>query len=115
MAKSLDRKLVKDTINHVDEQVLLKGWVATKRDHGKLAFIDLRDRTGKVQCVGFQKMGELTTESVIEIKGLVKKRPERMINPHLPTGTIEVDVQEYTILNKASELPLQIDTDGLEI
>src|ERR1700704_2968630 len=114
MAKS-QRMLVKNTPEHVGKEVFLQAWVATKRDHGKLTFIDLRDRTGKVQCVGFQKMGELTTESVIEIKGLVKKRPERMINPNIPTGTIEVDVQEYTILNKASELPIQIDTDGLEI
>ncbi|HSW88595.1 MAG TPA: amino acid--tRNA ligase-related protein [Candidatus Saccharimonadales bacterium] len=109
------RTLITDTIEKIDQEVLLQGWVDTKRDHGKLTFIDLRDRTGKVQCVGFQKMGELTTESVIEIKGLVKKRPERMINPNIPTGTIEVDVQEYTILNKATELPIQIDTDGLEI
>lgn len=111
----MTRTLIKDTIEKTDQEVLLQGWVDTKRDHGKLTFIDLRDRTGKVQCVGFQKMGELTTESVIEIKGLIKKRPERMINPNIPTGTIEVDVQEYTILNKASELPIQIDTDGLEI
>ncbi|HSW96483.1 MAG TPA: amino acid--tRNA ligase-related protein [Candidatus Saccharimonadales bacterium] len=109
------RTLINDTIEKIDQEVLLQGWVDTKRDHGKLTFIDLRDRTGKVQCVGFQKMGELTPESVIEIKGLVKKRPERMINPNIPTGTIEVDVQEYTILNKAKELPIQIDNDGLEI
>jgi len=111
----MQRTLITDSLNQIDQQVLLKGWVDTKRDHGKLTFIDLRDRTGKVQCVGFQKMGELTTESVIEITGIVKKRPERMINPHIPTGTIEIDVQEYTILNKAKELPIQIDTDGREI
>lgn len=110
-----ERTLVIDTINKVGEEVLLEGWVDTKRDHGKLTFIDLRDRTGKVQCVGFQKMGELTTESVVAIRGEVKKRPERMINPELATGTVEVDVKEYTVLNKATELPIQIDTDGLEI
>lgn len=91
------------------------GWVDTKRDHGKLTFIDLRDRTGKIQCVGFEKMGELTPESVVELRGTVKKRPERMINPDLETGTVEVDVVDYKILNKAGELPIQIDTDGLEI
>src|SRR6185437_4079448 len=114
MAKK-DRILVKDTVNHIDEKVFLQGWVATKRDHGKLTFIDLRDRTGIIQCVGFGKMGELTTESVIEITGLVKKRPEKMVNPHLATGTVEVSVEEYTILNKAEEMPIQIDTDGHEI
>ncbi len=115
MANTLDRTLVKDTVNNVDKQIRLQGWVATKRDHGKLTFIDLRDRTGIVQCVGFNKMGELTPESVIEIVGKVKKRPERMVNPNIETGTVEVDVEEYTILNKAEELPIQIDTDGHEI
>src|SRR6266567_4064128 len=111
----LQRTLVKDTVDNVDKQVLLKGWVATKRDHGKLTFIDLRDRTGIVQCVGFGKMGELTTESVVEITGTVKKRPERMVNPHIATGTVEVSVDDYEILNKAEEMPIQIDTDGHEI
>lgn len=110
-----ERTLVSESVNHVGEKVTLKGWVATKRDHGKLTFIDLRDRSGLVQCVGYQKMGELTSESVIEIRGMVKKRPENMINPDLPTGKVEIDVEEYEILNKAAELPLPIDTDGREI
>src|SRR6266702_871999 len=110
-----ERTLVKDTVDNVDKQVLLKGWVATKRDHGKLTFIDLRDRTGIVQCVGFGKMGELSVESVVEITGTVKKRPERMVNPHIATGTVEISVDDYTVLNKAEELPIQIDTDGHEI
>jgi aspartyl-tRNA synthetase len=109
------RILVKDTPVHVGEKVFLQGWVATKRDHGKLTFIDLRDRTGIVQCVGFGKMGELTTESVIEMTGTVKARPEKMVNPHIPTGTVEVSVEEYTVLNKAEEMPISIDTDGHEI
>lgn len=111
----MQRTLIKNTTHHVGEKIFIQGWVDTKRDHGKLTFIDLRDRTGKVQCVGFQKMGELTAESVIEITGTVKTRPEKMINPHLLTGTIEIEVSEYTILNKAQELPIQIDTDGYEI
>lgn len=113
--KQQSRTLIRESLEKIGETVTLKGWVDIKRDHGKLTFIDLRDRTGKVQCVGYQKMGELTNESVIEITGEVKKRPERMINPDSPTGTIEVDVREYTVLNKASELPIPIDTDGMEI
>lgn len=109
------RSLVLETKEKIGEEVLLEGWVDTKRDHGKLTFIDLRDRSGKVQCVGFQKMGELTVESVVRIVGTVKARPDRMVNPQLPTGTVEVDVSEYEVLNKANELPIQIDTDGLEI
>ena len=111
----LTRTLVEQTVEKVGEKVVLEGWVDTKRDHGKLTFIDLRDRTGKVQCVGFQKMGELSVESVVRVIGMVKLRPEKMINPDLPTGTVEVDVESYEILNKAIELPIQLDTDGLEI
>lgn len=111
----MQRTLVNESTHKVGETIVLKGWVDTKRDHGKLTFIDLRDRSGKVQCVGYQKMGELSTESVIEIVGLVKARPEKMINPEMSTGTVEVDVQEYTVLNKAVELPLGVGTDGREI
>lgn len=111
----MKRTYIDRTPEHVDKEVMLEGWVATKRDHGKLTFIDLRDTTGIVQCVGFQKMGELTTESVVRIVGTVKQRPERMVNPNIPTGTVEVDVKDYEVLNKAAELPIQIDTDGHEI
>lgn len=111
----MDRTYILDTTKKIGDEVLLKGWVDTKRDHGKLTFIDLRDKSGIVQCVGYQKMGELTVESVIEIVGVVKARPERMINPNIPTGTVEVDVQEYRVLNKAEELPLPLDTDGREL
>lgn len=110
-----DRTLVRETPQKIGQTVTLKGWVDTKRDHGKITFIDLRDWTGKVQCVGFQKMSELTTESVVEITGLVKERGERYVNKDLQTGTVELEVSEYTVLNKAKELPLTLDTDGLEI
>ena len=111
----MQRTLTIDSLSKIGQEVLLQGWVDTKRDHGKLTFIDLRDRTGKIQAVGFQKMSELTTESVVELIGEVKKRPEKMINPDLPTGTVELEVKEYKILNPAKELPIQLDTDGREI
>lgn len=111
----MQRTYISDTTQKIAEEVLLKGWVDTKRDHGKLTFIDLRDKSGLVQCVGYQKMGELTVESVVEITGLVKARPEKMINPNLLTGTVEIEVTDYKILNKASELPLPLDTDGHEL
>jgi aspartyl-tRNA synthetase len=110
-----DRTLIAETPLNVGQVVKLQGWVATKRDHGKLTFIDLRDRSGVAQVVGYQKLGELTTESVVEIIGEVKARPERMVNKDLPTGTIEIDTQSYTILNKARELPIQVEGDGREV
>ncbi len=109
------RTLVRKTPELVGEVVTISGWVATKRDHGKITFIDLRDYTGSVQCVGFKIMGELTTESVVSITGLVKARPEKMINKESETGTVEIEVQEYEILNKAKELPIQVEGDGYEI
>lgn len=112
---TMQRVLIGDTPKFVGQTVKLQGWVATKRDHGKLTFIDLRDRSGMAQVVGYQKLGELTTESVVEIIGVIKARPERMVNKELPTGTIEIDTQSYTILNKAKELPIQVDGDGREM
>lgn len=111
----MKRTLVRETLQKVGETVTLKGWVDTKRDHGKLTFIDLRDRTGKIQCVGYQKMGELSTESVIEIVGQIKERGEKYRNAELVTGSIEIDVSEYKILGAASEIPIHVKGDGKEI
>lgn len=106
------RTLIIDTPTQVGETVLLQGWVDTKRDHGKITFVDLRDRSGLVQCVGFKMMNELTTESVISLTGLVKARPEKLINAELPTGTVEIEVQSYEVLNAAKELPILVKEDG---
>jgi len=111
----MTRTPIGETAKAVGQTVTISGWVQTKRDHGKITFIDLRDRTGVIQCVGYQKMGELTTESVVELTGLVKERPAKMVNEHSPLGTVEFDVQEYTILNAAKELPIQVEGDGLDI
>ena len=109
------RTLITQTIQKVGEVVTLQGWVSSKRDHGKITFIDLRDTSGTVQCVGYQKMGELTPESVVELIGEVKSRPAKMINAEIATGAVEIDVHEYTVLNKTGELPLQVDGDGKDI
>ena len=85
-------------LSNVNQNVTLAGWVQKVRNLGGMTFIDLRDRTGIVQCVGYQKMGELTPESVIQITGEVKQRPEKMVNKDVPTGSIEIDVQEYVVL-----------------
>lgn len=114
----MTRTLISQTPTLIGETVSLKGWVDTKRDHSKVVFIDLRDRTDKVQCVGFgemSKIGELTTESVVEIIGKVKARGGKNANPELPTGHIEIEVTDYKILNLAQELPITLDTDGKDI
>ena len=94
-------------------QVRLNGWVNTSRLHGKIVFVDLRDRYGKTQLVFdetdflevFEKIKKLSTEDVISISGTVENRDEGAINPNMKTGKIEISVSDFSILNKASTLP----------
>ena len=111
----MPRIMVRETVSRVGETVLLKGWVHTRRDMGKLAFIDLRDRSGIVQVVlhpaelsaeGASAMKELRSEYCIEIAGIVQKRGEKQINPNLETGMIEVLAKELTVLNPSKTPPL---------
>lgn len=109
------RTLIANTPHQVGSQVTIQGWAQSKRDHGKVTFIDVRDRTGVIQTVAVGQMREITTESVVEISGTIKKRPDKLINDKIPTGQIELEVQSYQILNLAKDLPVSIDTDGSEI
>lgn len=109
------RTLVAQTVEKVGEEVILKGWVDGRRDHGKIMFLDLRDRSGLLQLVGSKALGEVGKEDVVEIVGMVKKRPDAMVNTKIATGTVEVEVTKLTVISKARELPFPIDTDGYEI
>lgn len=104
---------------NVDENVTLCGWVNSRRDHGGLIFIDLRDREGITQIVFDPKNNEqihktaetLRSEFVISVSGVVKDRPEGTINPKLTTGEIEIQVQNLIILNKSKALPFEVNDD----
>jgi len=109
------KKFISEIVDKIGEEVELYGWVDTKRDHKKIVFIDLRDRSGIVQMIGDEKMAVLSNEDVIWIKGLVKNRPEKLINPKILTGKIEIEVIEFKIISKSKPLPIPIDTDGYEI
>lgn len=112
----MQRTLIIDSLQKIGQTVRLCGWVDSKRDHGKVTFIDLRDRTGKIQAVGVGgKLSDLSTESVVEITGQINQRGEKMLNSNLPTGSIEIFVEEYKILNKANELPILVEGDGLDV
>lgn len=106
---------VEETPDKVGQEVELYGWVDSKRDHKKIVFLDLRDRTGIVQIVGSDALKEISTEDVIYLKGLVKKRPEKLINPKIKTGTIEIEAIEHKVISKAQPLPIPINTDGYEV
>ncbi|MEX1061827.1 MAG: amino acid--tRNA ligase-related protein [Patescibacteria group bacterium] len=111
----MERTLAAETLQKIGKKVTLKGWVGTVRDHGKITFLDLRDSSGLVQCVG-QNFPKLTNESVVEVQGEVAARPAKLVNLNLPTGKVEVKIAEIKILSLAKEqLPLPVSGDGREI
>ncbi len=90
--------------------VTLSGWVGRRRDHGGVAFIDLRDASGFAQVVLREEIAHsLRTEYVIQVTGEVRLRPEGSSNPNLPSGEIEVDVHDVVILNESAPTPFPID------
>lgn len=112
----MNRVLIKDTLNHLDQHVTISGWVDTRRDHGKIVFLDVRDRTGLIQVVVRPELVEgMHAEDVVSIAGHVKKRPDRLINPKLATGTIEMEASSVELLAKSEALPFPIDSEGYEI
>lgn len=112
----MERTLTKGTINKIGETVLLQGWVNSRRDHGKIAFIDLRDRAGLIQVVlSPELIGDLHTEDVVSITGLVKARPEKLVNPKLITGTVEIEAQKVDVVSKASDMPFDMGQEKLEV
>ncbi len=112
---SSERALTIDTLQKIGKEVLLKGWVNTRRDHGKVIFIDLRDRSGLVQIVCGNKAKDLRSEDVVEVRGAVVERSEKAVNPDLPTGTVEVKASGIKLLNKAETPPFDVCSDGKEI
>jgi len=118
----MERIWIKETQKYLNQEITLCGWVDSRRDHGKIIFIDLRDKTGIIQLVFtpinkelYQKAEKLRNEWVIKISGEVKKRPKEMINPKILTGELEIEVKNLEILSQAKTLPFDISTDGKEI
>lgn len=100
------------SIKEIGQQVKLAGWVARRRDHGGVAFIDLRDSTGSVQVViNDEKIaGELRAEWCVLISGLVKARPAGNENNEIATGAIEIVCEELEVLSEAAALPFPVDS-----
>ncbi|MFF0612862.1 aspartate--tRNA ligase [Nocardia tengchongensis] len=101
---------------HAGQTVTLTGWVARRRDHGGVIFIDLRDASGVSQAVfregePAEAAHKLRNEFVVKVTGVVENRPEGSENPNLPTGAIEVNVTALEVLNEAAPLPFQLDDE----
>jgi aspartyl-tRNA synthetase len=114
------RTFVADTTAKVGEIVTLKGWVNSRRDHGGLIFIDIRDHTGVAQLAirpeqaeAFATGESLRDEFVIAATGTVVEREESLKNPNLATGGIEVKIETLSILNRSEALPIQIQGDAM--
>ena len=107
------------SLTQVGQTVTLAGWVASRRDHGGIIFIDIRDRYGLTQIVFDSEENaplhaiadRLRNEYVIAITGKVSARPEESDNPHLPTGSIEIRAHALDLLNEATPLPFSIEDD----
>jgi len=108
-------KLSEVTEKLIGKRVKLAGWVDTMRIHGNVAFIDLRDRYGKVQAViskkgskDFDKIKELTTESCVSIEGIISARPKGSENSELPSGKVELKIEAMDVHSLADPLPFEI-------
>lgn len=111
----MPRTLAIQTSELIGQKVTLKGWVDSRRDHGQLIFIDLRDRSGLVQLVCGQSAKDLRDEFVLEVEGVVQDRREGSTNPDLATGKVEIKVDKIKVLAESDTPPIPIHSEGLDI
>jgi len=115
------RIMIAETPRKVGEEVVLCGWVNARREHGKVTFFDLRDRSGMTQVVvvpplsGEENIRQIRDQWVLKITGTVKKRPENMVNKDLATGEIEIETKSIEILNKAKALPFDVSQNTAKV
>jgi nondiscriminating aspartyl-tRNA synthetase len=117
------RTLILDASSKAGKEIKICGWVRLRRDHGKLIFLDIRDRSGIIQVVVNPKVSEeaykigqqLRPEFAVEILGKVNKRPENAINKEIVSGTVEVEATEIKILAKAEVLPFDMGGEELNL
>lgn len=117
----MQRTEIINTVNKAGEEVLLKGWVHTHRDKSKIVFFELRDVTGLVQCTvwhedesAFEVAKNIKTEDVIEVVGVVAKRPDNQVKD-TPTGSVEIQVKEIKIINsREADLPFELNRDDFK-
>lgn len=118
----MSRILAEETPQHLNEVITVAGWVHSIRNHGKVLFIDLRDRSGLLQVVTgswnkevLEKMNQAGPEFVLEITGKVSPRPENLINPDIVSGTVELQADSVTILNACTLPPFEVANDTKDV
>jgi len=117
----MERILNKETVKYVNKKVMVSGWVNVRRDHGKIIFLDLRDRSGILQVVfteeskDYKKAEIIKPEYVVSITGKVAKRPLKMVNKNIETGKVELQGQTLEILSEAETLPIEVNDKNIEL
>lgn len=112
----MQRVLNIESPRHLGQIVKVAGWVNSRRDHGKLVFLDLRDRSGILQVVCSSDLAKgVKEEFVLEIEGVVQERPKAMVNPALKTGEIELKAEKVHLLAKADSLPFDLKEINLSL
>lgn len=112
----MKRTLIADLLASVGKKVSISGYVQTKRDHGKITFVDVADRSGVIQVVGTDDdLRSLSPFDVIEIEGIVNNRPESMVNQKIPSGKIEIKAEKIKIISTAGDLPFDMGAENLDL
>src|SRR3989344_8245906 len=111
-----ERTLILDCKDKVGQDVTISGWVQVRRDHGKIIFLDVLDRSAVIQVVvGGGKGGDLRSQDVVKRTGRINIRPENLVNKNIPTGEIEIYCEEVEVLSKAAELPFDMGGKDLDL
>ena len=112
----MQRTLINDCNDKIGETVSVSGFVMVRRDHGKIAFLDISDRSGVLQVVlSGDKVGDLRPQDVVTISGKVAERPANLINENISTGKIELQGESVEVLSKAQELPFDMGGKDLDL
>ena len=119
----ITRTLISETINHIGQSITVAGWIHLRRDHGKLIFLSLRDRSGYLQIVvnpktsekAYEIAKEIRPEFAVKIEGVIKKRPENAIDKNSVAGSVELEAKEIIVLSKAETLPFDMGGKDLSL
>jgi len=117
-----NRIYIKDLKDYIGKEVIIAGWIDVRRDQGKMVFFDMRDMSGRVQCVtlpnhveAIEKAKEIRPEWVLKITGLVNKRPEKNIKAGVLNGELEIEILGIEILSEAAPLPFDMSLEGYNL
>ncbi len=117
-----NRIYIKDLNQNIGQEVIIAGWVDVRRDQGKMVFFDMRDMTGKVQCVtlpshaeAIEKAKTIRSEWVLKITGMVNKRPAKDIKSNFLNSDLEIEVLKIEVLSEAKELPFDMSLEGYNL